>query len=100
MSHTTIVRVAGWSTERRIITDGNDVSFEVAGNCNLSCGACPSRIRQVSGRLESLGDSVKYRWTSRDPRDACFVVLENTGWKADEVIPRLSDLLALHISAS
>lgn len=97
MSQTAWVRVADWATERRILTDGNTVSFEVAGKCTPFCGSCMSRVDWVYRRMRTAGNGIKHRWTSRDLRDEVFLVLEDCGWKPDEVIPRLSDLLALPI---
>ena len=92
------VRIAGWSTGRQLIIDSNTVSFEVAGPCRSTCYACNDRMAHVDDQLAKAGDSVKYRWTSRNIREACYVVLEDTGWKPDEVLPRLSNLLNLQIS--
>jgi len=92
------VRIAGWLTGRRLILDSNTVKFEVAGQCNSFCYSCNDRIAHVDRQLRKAGDSVKYRWSSRNLREACYVVLEDTGWKPDEVLPRLSNLLNLQIS--
>lgn len=92
------VRIAGWSTPRNLIFDSNIVEFEVAGQCNPYCGACNDRIAHVDRQLQRAGDSVKYRWSSRNLREACYVLLEDTGWELGEVIPRLSNLLNLRIS--
>ena len=92
------VRIAGWTTGRRIVLDGNSVKFEVAGQCTPFCGSCNDRIAWVDRQMRAAGDSVKYHWTSRNLREACFLVLEDCGWKPAEVIPRLSNLLALQIS--
>ncbi len=92
------VRIAGWLTGRRIILDSNTVKFEVAGKCDPSCGSCNDRMAWVDRQLLKAGDSVKYRWSSRNLREACFLVLEDTGWTQDNVLQNLSNLLALRIS--
>ncbi|KKT81189.1 MAG: hypothetical protein UW79_C0024G0012 [Candidatus Yanofskybacteria bacterium GW2011_GWA2_44_9] len=92
------VHVAGWMTGRRILIDGKTVKFEVAGLCNPFCDSCRSRIALADRRMQLVGNSVKYRWTSRNLREACFLVFEDCGWKPDEAISRLSDLLGLRIS--
>jgi hypothetical protein len=91
------VRIAGWSTGRNLILDSNTVKFEVAGKCNPFCYSCNDRIAHVDRQLARAGDSVKYRWTSRNLREACYVVLEDTGWEPSEVLSRLGNLLALQI---
>lgn len=92
------VRVAGWMTGRRILIDGNTVKFEVAGQCNPFCYSCNDRMAWADRRMRLAGDSVKYHWTSRNLREACFLVLEDCDWKQDEITSRLSNLLALQIS--
>ncbi len=98
MAHTLYVCVAGWSTERRVVLDGNNVKFEVAGQCNLFCDSCNDRMAQADRAMRRAGDSVKFHWTTRNLRDACFLVLEDLDWKPDELITRLGDLLGLRIS--
>jgi hypothetical protein len=91
------VRVADWATERRIVVDGRNVAFEVAGKCRPSCGSCNARMALVDRRMREAGNGFKHRWTSRDLREECYLVLEDASWKPDEAVARLSDLLALPI---
>lgn len=92
------VQVSGWATERRVLTDDNNVMFEVAGQCNPFCLSCRRRMDLVDRRMQTVGGSVKYHWSSRNLRQACFLVLENCSWKPDEVITQLGNLLGLRIS--
>jgi hypothetical protein len=98
MAQTLHVSIAGWLTGRRLVLDGKSVEFEVAGQCSPFCTSCNDRMAQADRRMRLAGDSVKYHWTSRDLREACFLVLEDPGWEPHEVIPRLGDLLGLQIS--
>lgn len=92
------VRIAGWLTGRNLIVDSNTVKFEVAGKCQPFCASCNDRMAHVDRQLARAESSVKYRWTSRNLREACYLVLEDTGWTQDNVLQNLSNLLALRIS--